>query len=162
MDGVCKLLNKIEDLNPAALKQYMDLIKQNNINGRVLLHCDLDELKKVLTKLNKKLYIHYTVWYFFQLLHMSFGDWEMFKVVIVSLREHELTSVMKQDESRNVRFTMVKPQQSTSGLEKRPSVSSKSSNGGEKEKPQVEINRSKQSIMEKQVRKFWLRYQMSI
>lgn len=101
MDGVCKLLNKIEDLNPAAVKQYTDVIKQNNINGRVLIHCDLDELKK--------------------LLNMSFGDWEMFKVVIVSMREHELTSVMKQDESsRNVRFSaVVKPQQSSSGIEKR-------------------------------------------
>lgn len=101
VDGVCKLLNKIEDINSTAVKQYTDIIRDNNINGRVLLHCDLDELKK--------------------LLHMSFGDWEMFKVVIVSMREHEVTSVMKQDESnRNVRFSAhVKPQQSSSGLDKR-------------------------------------------
>lgn len=101
MDGVCKLLNKIEDINSTAVKQYTDIIRENNINGRVLLHCDLDELKK--------------------LLNMNFGDWEMFKVVIVSMREHEVTSVMKQDESnRNVRFSaVVKPQQSSSGLEKR-------------------------------------------
>lgn len=101
VDGVCKLLSKIEDLNAAAVKQYVEVIRQNNINGRVLLHCDLDELKK--------------------LLKMTFGDWEMFKVVIVSMREHELTSVMKQDESnRNVRFSaVVKPQQSGSGMEKR-------------------------------------------
>lgn len=104
VDGVCKLLSKIEDLNAAAVKQYTDIIRDNNINGRVLLHCDLDELKK--------------------LLNMSFGDWEMFKVVIVSLREHELTSVMKQDESnRNVRFSaVVKPQPSGSGLEKRSNL----------------------------------------
>lgn len=88
-------------MNPTAMKQYTDIIRENNINGRVLLHCDLDELKK--------------------LLHMNFGDWEMFKVVIVSMREHELTSVMKQDESnRSMRFSaVVKPQQSGSGLEKR-------------------------------------------
>lgn len=101
VDGVCKLFNKIEEINPDAIKQYTDIIRENNINGRVLLHCDLDELKK--------------------LLKMSFGDWEMFKVVIVSMREHEVTSVMKQDESnRNVRFSAaVKPQPSGSGLEKR-------------------------------------------
>lgn len=52
VDGVCKLLNKIEDMNPAAVQEYTSVIKENNINGRVLLHCDLDELKKVL--LNNK------------------------------------------------------------------------------------------------------------
>lgn len=36
---------------------------------------------------------------------MSFGDWEMFRVLVVSLREHELTSVYQQDESRSLRFT---------------------------------------------------------
>lgn len=51
---------------------------------------------------------------------MNFGDWEMFKVIIVSLREQELTNVMKQDEGRNVRFSVVKPhQQSSSSLDKR-------------------------------------------
>lgn len=45
--GVCKLFDKIDELNPSLLTQYTTLIKQNNINGRVLLHCDLDELKKV-------------------------------------------------------------------------------------------------------------------
>lgn len=47
MDGVCKLLKKVEDMNSASLQQYTDVIKQNNVNGKVLLHCDLEELKKV-------------------------------------------------------------------------------------------------------------------
>lgn len=47
VDGVCKLLNKVEEMDAASLKQYTDVIKQNNVNGRVLLHCDLGELKKV-------------------------------------------------------------------------------------------------------------------
>lgn len=47
VEGVCKLLSKIEDMNSTSLKEYTEVIKQNNINGRVLLHCDLDELKKV-------------------------------------------------------------------------------------------------------------------
>lgn len=71
---------------PAAATTYKTVLKDNNINGRVLLHCDLDELKK--------------------LLKMTFGDWEMFRVMIVSLREHEMTTVVRQDESRNtVRFS---------------------------------------------------------
>lgn len=40
-----------------------------------------------------------------QVMKMSFGDWELFRMVIVSLREHELTSVTTQEEGpRSVRF----------------------------------------------------------
>lgn len=42
---------------------------------------------------------------------MAFGDWELFRMVIVSLREQERTSVATCDESsRSVRFTM-RPEQ---------------------------------------------------
>lgn len=51
--GVCTLLHRIEDLNGAALSNYKRIIQDNNINGRVLLHCDLDELKKVYNYLFK-------------------------------------------------------------------------------------------------------------
>lgn len=47
VDGVCKLLSTLEDLSQSAVPEYIRLIKENNINGRVLLHCDLDDLKKV-------------------------------------------------------------------------------------------------------------------
>lgn len=83
-------MEKLDDLKTQSLQDYTKIIKQNNINGRVLLHCDLDELKK--------------------LLKMTFGDWEMFKVMIVSLREHELTTLIKQDEARNVRFSVTSQQ----------------------------------------------------
>lgn len=53
---------------------------------------------------------------------MNFGDWEMFKVIIVSLREQELTNVMKQDEAKNVRFSVVRPQQVSIGQDKRGTV----------------------------------------
>lgn len=46
--GVCELIDKIESLNPTQTPTYKQVIKDNNINGRVLLHCDLQELKKVL------------------------------------------------------------------------------------------------------------------
>lgn len=47
VDGICKLFTKIDDLQASAINTYIKVVKENNINGRVLLHCDLDELKKV-------------------------------------------------------------------------------------------------------------------
>lgn len=117
VSGVCQLFDKIDDLTPNAMSKYTTVIKENNINGRVLLHCDLDELKKV--------------------LRMSFGDWEMFRVLIVSLREHELTSVMRQDESKNVRFSVT-----DSAIEHR-----KKDFDGKHGKPST----SKHNVLEKQV-----------
>jgi len=42
----------------------------------------------------------------FQVLQMNFGDWELFRMLIVSLREQELAVVTHQEElsSKNVRF----------------------------------------------------------
>lgn len=119
VQGVCKLFDKIDDLTPNALSKYTCVIEKNNINGRVLLHCDLDELKQV--------------------LKMNFGDWEMFRVLIVSLREHELTSVVKQDEMKNVRF--VEPERKSSNPKDRDS----------KTELLRKTSNTKQNILEKQV-----------
>ncbi|XP_076680396.1 ankyrin repeat-rich membrane spanning isoform X3 [Andrena cerasifolii] len=87
VNGVCDLVDKIESLNANQAPQYKSVIKENNINGRVLLHCDLQELKKV--------------------LKMAFGDWELFRMVIASLRELELSSFSTHEEGpRSVRFTV--------------------------------------------------------
>lgn len=42
----------------------------------------------------------------FQVLQMNFGDWELFRMLIASLREQELAVVTHQEElsSKNVRF----------------------------------------------------------
>jgi ankyrin repeat-rich membrane spanning protein len=118
VDGVCKLLYKIEDINSAALPEYNKMIKEHNITGKVLLHCDLDELKK--------------------LLSMSFGDWEMFKVMLISLREHEVSAVFRHDESSSAR---------PSKAERKGSVTKSS----QPEKDNKEVNQRKQSVIEKQV-----------
>ncbi|XP_015439222.1 PREDICTED: kinase D-interacting substrate of 220 kDa [Dufourea novaeangliae] len=87
VNGVCDLLDRIDSLSPNQAPQYKNVIKDNNINGRVLLHCDLHELKKV--------------------LKMTFGDWELFRMVVASLRELELSSFSTHEEgSRSVRFTV--------------------------------------------------------
>nr|XP_012226801.1 PREDICTED: kinase D-interacting substrate of 220 kDa isoform X4 [Linepithema humile] len=86
VSGICDLIDKIESLNPAQAPVYKQVIKDNNINGRVLLHCDLQELKKV--------------------FKMAFGDWELFRMVIASLREMELSSFTYEEGPRSVRFTV--------------------------------------------------------
>jgi ankyrin repeat-rich membrane spanning protein len=52
VDGVCDLLTKIDDVSSSFLPSYTSVIRENNINGRVLLHCDLDELKRVCLPVN--------------------------------------------------------------------------------------------------------------
>ena len=60
------------------VEHYVKNLMEHNINGRVLLNCNLEELK--------------------QLSGMNFGDWELFRVAVVALRDHEL----------NPRFTLTK------------------------------------------------------
>ncbi|XP_030768252.1 kinase D-interacting substrate of 220 kDa B isoform X3 [Sitophilus oryzae] len=126
VEGVCKLLSKLEDLNQAAVPGYISLIKEHNVNGRVLLHCDIDDLKK--------------------LLNMSFGDWEMFKVTLIQLREYEISSILKQDDS-NQSVVSKKP-------ERKSSIKGVTSSNSDKTdgKIQTEVPRErKQSVIEKQV-----------
>ena len=40
-------MDKIEDLNPHKIEDYKKLVRDNNVSGRVLLHCSLQELKEV-------------------------------------------------------------------------------------------------------------------
>ena len=65
-------LSRINGLNTQQLPSYQQSVEENNINGMVLSQCELDELGKV--------------------LGMKFGDWQLFKTVILSLREAEEVS----------------------------------------------------------------------
>ena len=47
VDGICDLIQKMQDMDASSASKYISVIKSNNINGKVLLHCDMDELKKV-------------------------------------------------------------------------------------------------------------------
>ncbi|XP_011701700.1 PREDICTED: kinase D-interacting substrate of 220 kDa [Wasmannia auropunctata] len=136
VNGVCDLIDKIECLNSTQAPMYKQAIKDNNINGRVLLHCDLQELKKV--------------------FKMTFGDWELFRMVIVSLREMELSSFTYEEGPRSVRFT-VGPDQVLRKDHAIPNNSIRVSGHVEKEKGASRTDGStsrrdqnKQSIMEKQ------------
>ncbi|RZF42902.1 hypothetical protein LSTR_LSTR003618 [Laodelphax striatellus] len=126
VDGVCDLMLKIEDLPKPNAQKYFQIVKSNNISGRVLLYCDMEDLKKV--------------------LQMTFGDWEIFKSVIASLREHEHSSVTQTEETKKTRFL----QRNNSQSEKRVN-SLKTQNMGIAQADKNERVVAKQSVMEKQV-----------
>ncbi|GFT43189.1 kinase D-interacting substrate of 220 kDa [Nephila pilipes] len=73
VNGIADLLKSQEKLNKKKVESYIEAIEENNINGQVLLTCDLKELKET--------------------LQMSFGDWELFRILILTLREHELDNM---------------------------------------------------------------------
>ncbi|KAI4495270.1 hypothetical protein M0804_001471 [Polistes exclamans] len=137
VSDVCDLLDRIEGFNINHSPQYKIVMRDNNINGRVLLHCDLQELKKV--------------------LKMSFGDWELFRMIIVSLRELELTSFTNQDEtSRSVRFTVglepiARKEHTLQTSSARVSVHTEKEKGISRTDAPPRRDQAKQSIMEKQV-----------
>lgn len=75
---VADLLRSQDKLNKKRIDSYIATIEDNNINGQVLLTCDLKELKET--------------------MNMSFGDWELFRVLILTLREHEMENLISTDE----------------------------------------------------------------
>ncbi|XP_023030564.1 kinase D-interacting substrate of 220 kDa isoform X9 [Drosophila willistoni] len=68
VEGVISLLERIEDLKPA-LPKLSPVLRENAINGRVLKHCELSDLKSV--------------------LGLSFGHWELFRLLVTTLRDCE-------------------------------------------------------------------------
>ncbi|XP_021704250.1 kinase D-interacting substrate of 220 kDa isoform X4 [Aedes aegypti] len=67
VDELIELLGRVSDLKPA-LDKMAPVLRDNAISGRVLSYCSLDELKTV--------------------LNLSFGHWEIFKMLIQQLREN--------------------------------------------------------------------------
>lgn len=69
VDGVSNFLEGLEGIDKSRVPDYQGTLSQHNIHGQVLLTCNISELRDVLS--------------------MTFGDWEIFKVAILSLREQE-------------------------------------------------------------------------
>ena len=69
VDQICHLLSLVDGIQRSNVDKYLKTLRQENVNGKVLKNCDLHDLKLS--------------------LKMSFGDWELFKVVIVEMRENE-------------------------------------------------------------------------
>ena len=70
---MAELLRSQDKLDKKKIDNYVTMIEENNINGQVLFTCDLKELKET--------------------MNMSFGDWELFRVLILTLREHEMDNL---------------------------------------------------------------------
>ncbi|KAL7300780.1 hypothetical protein TKK_0006756 [Trichogramma kaykai] len=140
VDNICDLLDKIQDINPQNLPTYKRVIKDNNITGAVLLNCDISDLKEV--------------------LHMAFGDWELFRIVIVSLREQERTTFTTTNEEgpRSVRFIVGADEPNAKKVDhatqnnsvRVPSIVEKEKGTSRTDGP-PRRDSTKQSIMEKQV-----------
>ncbi|XP_030054760.1 kinase D-interacting substrate of 220 kDa [Microcaecilia unicolor] len=80
VDAVCEKLKQIEGLDQSMLAQYTSTIRKANINGRVLIQCNTEELKKE--------------------MNMNFGDWHLFKSALLEMRNSE--SQMLPEECRTV------------------------------------------------------------
>nr|XP_040237698.2 kinase D-interacting substrate of 220 kDa isoform X3 [Anopheles coluzzii] len=70
VEQLIELLEKVNDLKPA-MERTAPILRENAISGRVLMYCNLEELKSV--------------------LRLSFGHWEMFKLLVTALREASVT-----------------------------------------------------------------------
>ncbi|XP_066960027.1 kinase D-interacting substrate of 220 kDa B isoform X4 [Macrobrachium rosenbergii] len=151
IEGLFEIFSKVEGVSINMLPSYKERLMEHNINGKVLLHCNLDDLKQV--------------------LHMNFGDWELFRVLVLGLREREAD-----DEyiSKNVRFvdplltsghdgaedsmapsSLISNSSSNEGsLVRRGSSRSSSSYSGNKEREEVHTSVrkiAKQNLLAKQV-----------
>ncbi len=69
VEEICFLVRQIDGIMQSRVDTYCDAIVSQNISGTVLAHCNVAELKSV--------------------LNMNFGDWEIFHLVLISLRSHE-------------------------------------------------------------------------
>lgn len=67
------LLGQVNELK-STIEKLSPILRENAITGRVLLYCELSELKSI--------------------LQLNFGNWEIFKLLILSLRDIETTTKM--------------------------------------------------------------------
>ncbi|XP_065370599.1 kinase D-interacting substrate of 220 kDa isoform X3 [Calliphora vicina] len=68
VEGIISLLERVEDLKPT-LTKLAPTLRENAVNGRVLKYCELNDLKQV--------------------LNLSFGHWELFRLLITTMRDYE-------------------------------------------------------------------------
>ncbi|XP_018119490.1 kinase D-interacting substrate of 220 kDa isoform X4 [Xenopus laevis] len=76
VDAVCEKLKNIDGIDQSMLAQYTATMRKANINGRVLMQCSVDELKKEMS--------------------MNFGDWHLFKSALHEMRSSD-TQVQPED-----------------------------------------------------------------
>lgn len=65
------MLGQVNELK-GTIDKLAPILRENAITGRVLLYCELNELKSV--------------------LQLNFGNWEIFKLLVQSLKDIEMTA----------------------------------------------------------------------
>ncbi|XP_067132401.1 kinase D-interacting substrate of 220 kDa B isoform X2 [Centruroides vittatus] len=130
LEGVINVISSLENINKNKLSEYSKVVTQNNINGLVLLTCDLNELKDV--------------------LKMSFGDWELFRVAILSLRdqEYQVVTVSEGDRSRSSSVRDKTRQTNTDTTQEKPKSSNNVSENNERAEGR---SRRPNNALEKQI-----------
>lgn len=78
-EGVCWLLDCLKGVRPESVELYKQRARENNISGLVLQNCEIDEMRPV--------------------MEMRFGDWQLFKSAILSLRDWDRSMVDTVDAS---------------------------------------------------------------
>ncbi|XP_033742353.1 LOW QUALITY PROTEIN: kinase D-interacting substrate of 220 kDa B-like [Pecten maximus] len=78
VEEMCDLVSKVKGINHSMLEQYQACIHDNNVCGLVLSTCDLGELGKV--------------------INMKFGDWQLFKSAVISMRKKEEELLVLEEE----------------------------------------------------------------
>nr|VZI54220.1 unnamed protein product [Spirometra erinaceieuropaei] len=71
---VCELLSAISDLPVSNCAMYQSRLRQQNITGLVLSVCDLEKLRTE--------------------MQMNFGDWQLFRTLVLYLRQLEATNLL--------------------------------------------------------------------
>ena len=111
--------SSISGITPSMVETYCSAIWSQNLNGRVLYNCNLEELKSV--------------------LNMNFGDWEIFRMFIETLRDMEKNAKRRQGTSRTPGVTKttvhMEPVPSTSPV---PSIQHPSGKGAIKHQTSLE------------------------
>ena len=93
VDDVIDILSSIDGLNENYIEIYSQTIKEKNIIGKVLACCDLNELKDE--------------------LHMTFGDWQLFKNWI---KQQRYLQVIKNNKEKRQSNSFLGKQQSSNKL----------------------------------------------
>lgn len=88
VNDICDCLkNDIVGLKSTMIPIYVQDINENNISGRVLATCEIEELKPVC---DYQLEIYFSIEFIFiKILSMAFGDWVLFCNWVKTKREDE-------------------------------------------------------------------------
>ncbi|XP_069130680.1 kinase D-interacting substrate of 220 kDa B-like isoform X1 [Argopecten irradians] len=78
VEEICDLVSNVKGINHSMLETYQACIHDNNVCGLVLSTCDLGELGKV--------------------INMKFGDWQLFKSAVISMRKREEELLILEEE----------------------------------------------------------------